>query len=213
VRNFTRLAAGIAALVIVLVALAGSASAQDNTIRRGHAIATIHGSLIVIANDSTIYATDARTQQWVHSINYDKPVLDLSYDNGYLAVTLDWGVLIEHVGIDGEHISDAKTAGKVQGPFVRATLAGDILIGTDTNNKLYFINWRSGEVAAPGPPPPAARLFLPSLNYGCEPGPNDPCAEPPPLGNATKPAEPLHTPQPCGYPPCNKAQADALWGR
>jgi hypothetical protein len=164
VRKYVRpivLIVTIMATLIAILALAGSAGAQDSTIRHGQAMATIRGSLVAIANNDTLYLVDSRTQQWFHKVGYGRQILDLNFNEGYLAVTLDSDiVLVEHIGTEGENLGSAKTAGKVPGKFSRATLAGDMLIGSDNQGKLLFMNWRSGEAAAPEPPPVGV-AFLP----------------------------------------------------
>lgn len=224
----SRLAALVAALAVV-VALAGfgRASAQNTIVGRGQAVTTVRGSLVLIADGQVLYAVDARTQQSVHEITYWTPILDLDFDDGYLAVTMDDIVLIESIGDDGEHLGDLKTVGKVPGPFIKATVAGDMLAAIDRQGKLWYLNWRSGEAAAPdeghhhaylpfvqqhvfmGGPAPTPRMGEPTPMHGPEP-----TRMPPPGGGPTVPPMPLlPTLQPCGYPPCNAAEVARLRGR
>jgi hypothetical protein len=186
-----------------------------------------------------MHLVDVRTQKWIHGVGYEAQILDLDYNEGHVAVTLVNLVLVENVGDDASLFGELKTAAKVEGHFVRATLAGDVLITVDSQGNLSFRNWREGDRPTEPCPfkggcPEVQRIYLPVTaklvtgdgRWACgSGGPGDPCAPTPPAGPTTDPGEvpptprhgptvaPVPTDRPgCGYPPCNAAEAAAAFG-
>jgi len=226
-----KLAAIVAAIVLVLGALANSVGAQPIVhVLKAHAVTPIRGNMVWTAFGSKVVVMDARNQNAIAEIDFLDTVFDISRSGEYVAVTLPHGVEIWEIGPDGEMAGNPQKAGGVAGQFVRATIAGEFVVGIDKDDNIHVVEWRKGVIPTDpcpfkgGCPNKANSIFLPVLNYGCEPGPNDPCAEPPPIGPTRDPGEepptpghgpvvPTRTPQPCGYPPCNAAEAAAQFGR
>lgn len=210
-----RIAAAMAAIALSLGALASSVGAQPIVhVLKAQAVAPVRGTLVWAAYGKNVSVMDARSQQSVTEIGYNAEILDLSRSGQHIVVTLPGLVLVEDIGVDGEHAANPKTICKVEGPFVQATFAGWLVVGMDSQDNVIIRD--CGQVPVQPCPfkggcPEVKTIFLPVLNYGCEPGPNDPCAEPPPIGPTPPPGgedpNPGHgpivpTPRSCGYPPC-----------
>lgn len=215
-----RIAAAMAAIVLFLGALANSVGAQPIVhVLKAHAVTPIRGTLVWAAFGTKVSLMDARTQQAVATIDFLDTVFDLSRSGEFVAVTLPHGVEIWDVGANGEMAGSPTRAGGVGGRFVRATIAGEFVVGIDAQDNIHIIEWRKGEIPTDpcpfkgGCPNKANSIFLPLVARNWDRrcgtgGPDDPCAPTPPAGPSEDPTPghgpvlPTPTPQSCGYPPC-----------
>ena len=206
----------VAAIVLALGALASSVGAQPIVhVLKAKAVAPIRGTLVWAAYGSMVSLMDARSQQSVSEIGYNAEILDLSHSGQHMVVTLPGLVLVEDIGVDGEHAANPKTVCKVEGPFVQATFAGWLVVGMDAEDNVIIRD--CGQVPVQPCPfkggCPEDTIFLPLVARNWDRrcgtgGPDDPCAPTPPAGPSEDPTPghgpvlPTPTPQSCGYPPC-----------
>lgn len=216
------LAAIVAATVLFLGALASSANAQPIIhVLKAHAITPIRGTLVWASFGSQVVVMDSRNQQAIATLDFLDTVFDLSRSGEFVAVTLPHGVEVWRVGFDGEIAGNPELVGGVTGMFVRATVAGEFVVGIDKDDNIHVVEWRKGVIPTDpcpfkgGCPNKANSIFLPIVHRSvCDgrgpQGPDDPCGTPVPAGPTREPGEDptpghgpiLPTPRSCGYPPC-----------